>query len=252
MRYVEQADLGEGVVQVRLRNGVTNAIHLDLLHELHQVVDAMGAETRGLLLVGGEKFFSIGLDLPWGLAQPRAVLRTLFNVECQLVLRLLALRIPVVGAMQAHAIGAGTTLLMACDYRYGPTGRALLGLNEVRIGVPNPYFADQLLRLLAGDGVASDLICSGRLETAEAWVKLGLMHGAFAKDEVEIRALAHLRELAGLHQPAFALNKTMRTEELCERIRRRMEGHLDELLDIWFTDTTQGLLRSGLAAFHKG
>ena len=251
MQYLEQTELSDGIVQLRLHNGVTNAIHLDLLHELHQAVDGMGPATRGLLLVGGEKFFCIGLDLPWGLAQSRASMRTLFKVEGQLVLRLLEMRIPVVGAMQAHAIGAGTTLLMACDYRYGPTGRALLGLNEVRIGVPNPYFADQLLRFLAGDGVASDLITSGRLETAEAWVKLGLLHGAFPKAEVEARALAHLRELARLHQPAFALNKTMRTEALCERIRRRQEGHLDELLDIWFADATQALLRTGLAPFHK-
>lgn len=251
MHYVEQSELGDGIVRLRLHNGVTNAVHQDLLHELHQAVDGMGAETRGLLLVGGEKFFCIGLDLPWGLAQPRAALKTLFKVECQFVLRLLELRVPVVGAMQAHAIGAGATLFMACDYRYGPTGRALLGLNASRIGVPNPYFADQLLRFLAGDSVASDLITSGRLETAEAWVKLGLLHGVFPKDEVEPRALAHLRELAGLHQPAFALNKIMRTEELCERIRRRMERHLDELLDIWFADATQALLRSGLAAFDR-
>lgn len=251
MHYLEQTELSDGIVQLRLHNGVTNAIHLELLHELHQAVDGLAPETRGLLLVGGEKFFSIGLDLPWGLAQSRSALKTLFKVECQLVLRLLALRIPVMGAMQAHAIGAGTTLLMACDYRYGPTGRALLGLNESRIGVPNPYFADQLLRFLAGDSVGSDLIYSGRLETAEAWLRLGLLHGVFPKAEVEARALAHLRELAGLHQPAFALSKAMRTEELCERIRRRMDGHLEELLDIWFTEATQTVLRSGLAAFNR-
>ena len=49
-------------------------------------------------------------------------------------------------------------LLLACDYRYGSRGRVLIGKPEMLIGVPNPYFADQLLRFVAGDFIASDLI----------------------------------------------------------------------------------------------
>ena len=83
------------------------------------------------------------------------------------LLQLLEYHRPVVGAIRGHAAGAGCAVFLACDYRYAAAGRVLIGKPEVLIGVPNPYYGDQLLRFLAGDKIASDLIYTGRMIEAE-------------------------------------------------------------------------------------
>jgi len=87
-------------------------------------------------------------------------MRAMFLSLGELVLQMLSTPVPVVGAMKGHAIGAAKTLFSACDVRYAASGRVLIGVPEILLGVPNPYFADQLLRHIAGDAAASELIVS--------------------------------------------------------------------------------------------
>jgi enoyl-CoA hydratase len=104
--------------------------------------------------------------------------------------------IPLTAVVKGHAIGAGKTLMAACDYRFAATGRVLVGVPEILLGVPNPFFADQLLRFLVGDGLASDLIYSGKLVAAETLVACGLVNQVFPKETVEDEAWKKTRGLA--------------------------------------------------------
>ena len=49
---------------VRLNNGVTNAVNLELVEALSSALRTVSREFSGMVLAGGEKFFSIGLSLP--------------------------------------------------------------------------------------------------------------------------------------------------------------------------------------------
>ena len=115
------------------------------------------------------------------------------------------------GAMKGHAIGAGKTLLTATDYRCAASGRVLLGMPEIKLGVPNPYFAEQLLRFLAVDSVASALIYSGDLISAEQSVSMGLVNATHEKSEVEFATTEIAQTLAKLPRLAFRHSKNQRT-----------------------------------------
>ncbi|MGD9010542.1 MAG: enoyl-CoA hydratase-related protein [Desulfobacteraceae bacterium] len=52
------------VALLRLANGVTNAIGPVMVDELLEALQAVQLDYRGMVLAGGDKFFSIGLDLP--------------------------------------------------------------------------------------------------------------------------------------------------------------------------------------------
>ncbi|MBW2141335.1 MAG: hypothetical protein JRG97_09730 [Deltaproteobacteria bacterium] len=54
----------ETLAVLRLTNGVTNPISPELVEELLKAVRQVKEENLGLVLAGGTKFFSIGLDLP--------------------------------------------------------------------------------------------------------------------------------------------------------------------------------------------
>jgi len=171
-------------------------------------------------------------------------MHAMFLAIGDLVLRMLSCPVPLTAAVKGHAIGAGKTLMAACDYRYAATGRVLVGVPEILLGVPNPFFADQLLRFLVGDGIASDLIYSGKLVPAVTLVTSGLVNQVFPKEAVEDEAWKKTQELALLPPLAFAESKSMRTAELCGRIRVGLPRRMDALMTAWTSDAARQRLHA--------
>lgn len=237
----------DGVLEIRLQTDKGNTLTGDTVRDLHEALAVAEAGAKAVILAGNDRFFCNGLDVGWALGLSRAELSDFFLTLGGLVLRMIGGPIPIVGAARGHAIGAGKTLLIACDHRVLATGRALMGAPEVKLGVPNPYFADRLLRFIVGDTEASRLIYDGTLFGAERGLANGLVHDAVAADEVEPRALVRAMELAALPRGAFTGSKQMRTEQMCERIRHRLPSQIDELLDNWFGAEAQKLLRAAAA-----
>jgi enoyl-CoA hydratase/carnithine racemase len=136
-------------------------------------------------------------------------------------------------------------MFMACDYRYAAKGRVLVGKPEILLGVPNPYFGDQLLRFVAGDFIASDLIYTGKLVTAEEGMSLNLVHAVGEKSEVEGLAWERLRSLCELAPEAFAESKRMRLARFTADLREQMSSRVARQTEIWFGDDAQSRLRAG-------
>lgn len=246
MSYVERHDR-EGVATLRLSSGRTNALTADAVRDLTEALDDVGKSTQAIVLAGGERFFCNGLDLGWALNRDRSELRAFFLALAETVTTILTLPVPVVGAMRGHAVGAGKTLFISCDHRVAATGRTLLGSPEVKLGVPNPLFADALLRKLVGDPVANDLLYNGALLPAESFVGCGLVQEAVSSGDVEDRAWRAACELGSRPRAAFAASKAMRAEEFCLRLERSLPREIEVLLDCWFGDETQRLLRAAAA-----
>jgi len=246
--FVENED---SCVRLRLRNTDANLLTIDVVRELAGTLSDAARAGRAVLLCGEDKFFCNGLDLAWALAQPPDDMRAMFLALGDLVLGMLAASVPIVGAIRGHAIGAGKTLFSACDVRYAAAGRVLVGVPEIRLGVPNPFFADQLLRFTAGDAAASDLIFTGRLIPAEEAVACGLVHRIADKALVEEEAWARTLELAALPRVAFTENKSMRTARLCATIRAELPARIDRLIEIWSQPGTQEILRATAARLSR-
>ncbi len=75
----------EDLAIVRLQNGVTNAISPDLAEELSRVIAQVKKDKAGMVLAGGEKFFSMGFDLPKLLLLDRSSMTEFFYVFNQAV-----------------------------------------------------------------------------------------------------------------------------------------------------------------------
>ena len=226
-------------VRIRLSSGDTNVLTTDVLRSLSAALEDAERSACGVMLCGGEKFFSNGVDLEWALSQSNAEMRTMFLELGHCIPKLMESPLPVVGVIKGHAIGGAMALLLACDYRYGATGRVLLGKPEILLGVPNPYFGDQLLRFIAGDFIASDLIYSGKLVSAEEATALNMMHGVATKEDVEAVAWKQLMVLTGLAPAAFAESKRMRTGRFCADVREQMSARVARQVEIWSSADAQ-------------
>jgi enoyl-CoA hydratase/carnithine racemase len=246
------SELQDGMRRLRLRSEGPNTLDATVVATLRSHLHQAAQAGEPVLLGSASRFFCNGLDLAWALGRSRAELRAFFLAMGGLVLDLLELPVPVACAMTGHAVGAGKSLVLASDVRIGGTAKCLLGAPEVKLGVPNPVFADRLLRAVASDRVANDLLYSGRLVTAEEAVSLGLLDGAVAPDAVEPQAVERLRALAAQPRRAWAATKRQRSLDLCAAIRGQLESHIDGVvLEHWFSDEAQRLLHAAAAALTR-
>jgi enoyl-CoA hydratase/carnithine racemase len=151
------------IALVRLHNGVTNALNLKLVSEMAQALKFVKDRFKGMVLAGGEKFFSMGFDIPSLLKAGQEEMTRFYLDINQVWLDLYALPVPTVAAVRAHAIAGGTIFATMCDWRVAAGGRTLFGLNEVKLGVPVPYLSDLVLRQITGERAAEEIVFHGRV-----------------------------------------------------------------------------------------
>jgi enoyl-CoA hydratase/carnithine racemase len=234
---------------VRLTNGVTNPIGPELVDALLNAVRRVRSEHRGLVLAGGEKFFSIGFDLPRLLELDRKGMSGFFHGFGDMLLELATLPLPTATAVCGHAVAGGTILMLATDFRVAASGRTLLGLNESRLGVPVPYAADLLLRLLVGERMATRMTYRGELVEAASVEESGLVDRIEPGESVEESAVAMVSELAALPRASFAVIKEHRMERFRERYEKNGRARNEQFLDIWFSTEAQNGLREAAKTF---
>jgi len=114
---------------------------------------------------------------------------------------------PVIAAINGPALGAGFELALACDLRVAATG-AILGLPEVRVGVPSVIQA-ALLAPLTGPGRAAELLLTGATIGAEQALDWGLVNRVVepARLEAAVQELAEPIIASGPH--AIRLQKQL-------------------------------------------
>lgn len=237
------------VALLRLNNGVTNAIGPQLLQDIAAAAAAIRKGFNGLVLAGGHKFFSIGLDLPQLLSFDRTQMAEFLKNFNQVVLDLYSLPLPAACAITGHATAGGAILALTCDFRLAAAGRTLIGFNEINIGVPVPYLADLMLRQLVGDRAATAMLYGGEFLDPPAARAIGLVDDIADKEQVESRAVAKIDQLASKAQPAFATMKQTRVESICTRYRETTRDIQSNFLDCWFQRPVQKLLHQAAEKF---
>ena len=234
---------------IRLNNGVTNAISPALVEDLLVSVKQVEGKFHGAVLAGGDKFFSIGFDLPELLKLDReGVTRFFYNFNLA-AFDLFTIPLPTVCAIAGHATAGGNILALTCDYRFAPEGKKLIGLNEVKLGVPVPYLADLILRKIVGDRAATEMLYGGELMPFSEAEKIGLVDEVLPQDKVEDRALEKVAELAALPRPAFEAIKATRVEAIRILYEENYKPKHETFLDCWFTEQTQELLAEAAKKF---
>jgi enoyl-CoA hydratase len=155
-----------------------NCLDEEMIGELADAVATIAADhsARTLVVTGEGKAFCAGADLPALFGQAgRTVAETrrhLHNVYDSF-LRLRALPIPTIAAVQGAAVGAGLNLAMACDVRVvGP--RASLAATFSRIGLHPGGGCTWFLVDALGPQKAMALLLDGGALDAEAAVREGV------------------------------------------------------------------------------
>jgi enoyl-CoA hydratase len=203
---VIESTMKDGVAVLAMRHGKANALDTELCQALCGALDDAAGGAAAVVLTCAGPVFSAGVDLKRVTAGREGYLAAFLPELRRAFTRLATFELPVVAAVNGHAIAGGFILFAAADWAVMAEGPGRAGVTELRVGVPFPAVALELLRLRAGDAQARPLTLSGATFGAGEALARGLVDEAVPAAELAGRSLAAARRLAALG-PAFGLTK---------------------------------------------
>ncbi len=237
------------VLALHLNRGVTSPLNTELLVELRKALRTANQDDaiRALVLTSAsDKFLSIGFDIPALFPLDRDGMRDFFRLFNEVGMELFEFPKPTVAAIRGHAVAGGCILALLCDRRIMADGRTLIGLNEVKLGVPVPCLADRITRDLVGTRHARVILEEGEFHAPEAALAFGLVDRILPGDEVPEAALAEAARLGELPPTAFSLIKGERCREIASYVRQRQTEMEADFLDGWFAPGTRAQLEAAM------
>ena len=237
-------EVKDGLALLRLDRSHGNAINGQLVDDLLVAADRLARDgaVRGALLAASGKLFCPGLDLQELIEYDRPALRDFLKRFTRCVRALYAWPKPLVARIHGPAVAGGCVLTLCADWRV-LAEQAVLGLNEVRVGLPFPYGVAMILRESVPPQVLAEVALFGRNFRGAEALASGLAHEVCAAEELDERCRARLEELAGRPQ-AFATSKRHLRSPVLERIDTGEEARHDDFLDGWFSAEAQERLRA--------
>lgn len=252
MPLIDRIDHGP-VRELRMARTPVNALDPALCAELAQAIDAAVRDgTQALVLSGGPKVFSAGLDVPHllSLGEDAAALSAAWGTFFDAARALAGSPVPVVAAIAGHAPAGGCVLALCCDYRIMASGPYRIGLNETQVGLVAPEGVQHLLARVVGPYRAERLLVSGELVDAERALALGLVDELTDIDHVVQRALAWLEPLLQLPREPMLGTRAIARADLVAALAPERIG-LARLLQAWSAPDTQAGLRALVARLGK-
>ncbi len=215
-----------------------NCLSSPLMDEFIGIIAALGdhPNLRAVIVTGaGERAFIGGADIDEMSAvrtpdQARAFIERVHGC-CQAVRDA---PVPVIARINGYALGAGLELAAACDLRIA-TERAMLGMPEVRLGIPSVVEA-ALLPGLVGWGRARRMLLLGETFSAVEAAGWGLVDEVAPETGLDGAINRAIDAILETTPRALALQKALirRWEEL--PMGQAIAAGIDAFADAWTTD----------------
>lgn len=204
-----------------------NALTTRVVGDLDQFADALAAQlknddgarptgngpVRGIIITGaGDRAFVAGADIREMAGMDPGQAHEYSSRMQSVTLKLETLPVPVIAAVNGHALGGGCELAMACDFIYA-SSNASFGQPEVSLGLVPGFGGSVRLQQRVGIGNARELLYTGRRISANEALRIGLVNAVFDSPEALLEAARQtIAEIAAQSSTAVALVKRTITE----------------------------------------
>ena len=195
-------------------NRVDDALHHDrtgLFPFLQRERDA-----RAVLLTGRGRAFSAGGDFDWfpALQQPGRLERLRLDAR-QMIWDLLDVHLPIVCALNGHAVGLGASIALLCDAVFMAES-ATISDPHVRVGIVAGDGGTVAWPLAVGPARAKRYLLTGDAVSARDAERFGLVTDVVPDDQLDERASAFAHRLAAgaplaIQYTKQAVNKLVKT-----------------------------------------
>jgi enoyl-CoA hydratase len=246
MIHQEQID---GIRMLRIDHGRANALDLELCESVVAgLAEAAAAGPRAIIITGRDGMFSAGVDLFRLLDGGASYVERFLPALKATLIALFECPVPVVAAVNGHAVAGGCLIVQACDYRIMSTGKGRIGVPELKVGVPFPVAALEVMRFAVPAERVQEVIYTGGTWSAEVALSRGLIDEVAEPGSFAFRAREVAEQLGATPPAAFSLTKRQVRAPVLERIERYSTLFDAETLAVWSSQATRDHIRSYLDA----
>jgi enoyl-CoA hydratase len=229
-----------------LHHGKVNALDTELLAAITSAMREIDP-TKAIVLTGTGSAFCAGADLRRIVDGGLAYVEELLAALSETFLVVFGRPAPVVAAINGHAIAGGCVLAAACDVRLMSSGR--MGLSELRVGVPFPSAALEIMRHVAGAGLAA-LVNGAAMFAPPQALGLNLIDLVTGSDELLDQSIDQARRLSAIPAHVFALTK----RQLHRPVHERLAACADDdkhVARMWAAESTRDTIAAYLATLRE-
>src|SRR3954462_6097135 len=218
---------------------------IDALGDYAEQIDADAGIRCAILTGSGDKAFCVGADiLAWSALTPLDMWRRWIRRGHRVFDQLARLRVPMVAAINGHALGGGLELAATADIRVADA-RASFGLPEATIATVPGWSGTQRVTGLIGAGHVKYMALTGRRLSAEEALRAGLVQQVAGAGTVLAAAHAIAADICRLAPVSAQLTKQLIDGASGDGLAAALEGMAGAL-----TGTTQDAAE-GLASFRE-
>jgi enoyl-CoA hydratase len=231
------------VAVVRLARGKANALDTTLSRDLIACLgDVTTGGHRAVVLSGEGPIFSAGVDLPRLIDGGSDYVDEFLPALVDAFVAVFDCPIPVVAAVNGHAIAGGCILVSACDRRVMNADHGRIGVTELLVGVPFPVAALEILRFAVGTHRLQELTLFGQTYPAAEALALGLIDEAVQEATVLPRALEIAGVFAALPQQPLRHTRRQIRGPALDRIARERDTD-DAVFRMWNSETARAAIQ---------
>lgn len=187
-----------------------NAMSTAMNHELRKAAHALSKDKdlRAVVLTAaGGKAFVGGADINEMSALDAPAAREFITNLHRAINEVRMLPMPVIGRIDGYCLGAGLELAAVCDMRVASEG-TMLGMPEVRVGMPSVIEAVLLPRIM-GWGKAAEILLTGDMIDAEEARQCGLIQKVTPKGRIDEQVDAWLSSILSSGPQAVRIQKRL-------------------------------------------
>jgi len=236
MSLIEFTDCSNGIGIITLnspksRNAMCEKMAGELVSLTHELTKM--SEVRVLIITGGGNSFSAGGDFDM-LEQKRQLSGEVNRIKMlcfyNSFLGIRKLNLPLIGAINGHAIGAGSSFACGMDIRIAEE-KARFGFTFAKLGLYPGMGSTFFLKKIVGDAVAAELLLTGRIIDAKEAQRLGLVSRIVGKGEDVLEVAKNIageillcgpetiRQLiSGFRNDDHLLERSLDREALCQAV----------------------------------
>jgi enoyl-CoA hydratase len=232
---------------IRLEHGKANALDIELLRDLSDAMRrARESGARAAVLTGSGSIFSAGVDLFRVMAGAEPYASQFIPALAATFLELFEYPLPLVAAVNGHAIAGGCILACACDYRLMADGKGTIGMPELVVGVEFPTVALEIMRHSVPAHELHALIYTGHLCVAAQAHDRGLIDEVVPAERLQSRAVEIAARMARIPGDVFAATKQALRRDALDRMHR--DTTRDDVVRRWSHPDTRRRIQEYLDA----
>ena len=198
-------------------------------------------DVQAVVLTSGQRVFSAGVDLKRVVAEPLSYVQPFIDSLATCFRDAFKFPKPMVVAVNGHAIAGGCIVASCGDFRFAAP-RARIGLPELRLGVPIPSIAVEVVRRVASPNAFQAMLNSGANYRGEQAVEVGLADMIVDKENLRDKAIEHAQRMAAIPGATFRVMKQQIREPSLAQADHLEKEFGQKIRDVWNSPEVRAMI----------